>query len=131
MALLQMFCCHCKTCSSPLHADDTDAECVLCLGKSHAALSGTDCSHCESFSLDSLRSRIAIFSESDSAPCSLPFSSSQGPVRIKQQRRGFEQPVTSMLTLAQCPVPRHHHRESIRLSSSPSTISVPLRLRAT
>ncbi len=28
-------------------------------------------------------------------------------------------------------MPRHHHRESIRLSSSPSTISVPLRLRAT
>ncbi len=103
MALLQMFCCHCKTCNSPLHADDTHAECVLCLGKSHAALSGTDCSHCESFSLDSLRSRIAIFSESDSAPCSLPFSSSQGPVRIKQQRRGFEQPVTSVLMLAQCP----------------------------
>ncbi len=28
-------------------------------------------------------------------------------------------------------VPRHHRRESIRLSSSPNTISVPLRLRAT
>ncbi len=28
-------------------------------------------------------------------------------------------------------MPRHHHRESIHLSSSPNTISVPLRLRAT
>ncbi len=44
-------------------------------------LSRTDCSHCESFSLASLRSRIAFFSESDSAPRALPCSSSQGPVR--------------------------------------------------
>ncbi len=81
-ALLQMPRRHCKMCRSPLHVDDTHAESVLCLGKSHAdaALSGTDCSHCESFSLASLRSRIAFFSESDSIPCALPFSSSQGPV---------------------------------------------------
>ncbi len=46
----------------------------------NAALSGTDCSHCESFSLASLRSRIDLFSESDSAPRALHFSSSQGPV---------------------------------------------------
>ncbi len=79
---------------------------VSCLGKSHAgaALSGTDCTHCESFSLaSSLRSWIDFFSESDSAPRALPFSSSQGPVRKKHQGRGFEQPVTSELTPAQCP----------------------------
>ncbi len=88
-----------------MHADDTHAECVSCLGKSHAdaARSGTDCTHCESFSLASLCSRIAFFSESDSAPRTLPFSSSQGPVRKKQRGRGFEQPVTSELTSAQCP----------------------------
>ncbi len=78
---------HCKTCRSPLHADETQAECVSCLGKSHAdaALSGTDCFHCESFSLASLRSWIAFFSESDSAPRALPFSSCQGPVKKKQR----------------------------------------------
>ncbi len=93
---------HCKTCRSPLHADDTHAECVSWLGKSHAdnALNGTDCSHCESFSLASLRLQIAFFLE---AHCALPFSSSQGPVRKKQRGRGFERPVTSMLTPAQCP----------------------------
>ncbi len=39
---------------------------VSCLGKFHAdiALNGTDCSHCESFNLASLCSRIAFFSES-------------------------------------------------------------------
>ncbi len=86
---------HCKTCRSPLHADDAHAECVSCLGKSRAdsALSGTDCSHCESFSLASLRARIAFFSESES----------QGPVRKKQRGRGFKQLVTSELTPAQCP----------------------------
>ncbi len=54
---------HCKTCGNPLHADDTHAEYVSRLGKSHAdaALSGADCSHCERFSLASLRSRSAFF----------------------------------------------------------------------
>ncbi len=100
-----MPCRHCKTCISPLPADDTHAEYVSCLGKSHAdaMLSGADCSHCESFSLASLRSRIAFFSESDPAPRTLPFSSSQGPVRKKQWGRRSEQPVTSELALAQCP----------------------------
>ncbi len=125
--------CYCKTCRSPLHADDTHTECVSCLGKSHTdvVLSGTDCSLCETFSLASLRSRIAFFSESDSAPRALPFSTSQRPVRKKQRGRRFEQPVTSELTPAQCRVPRHQRRESIRLSSSSSTISVPPWLQAT
>ncbi len=96
---------HCKTCRAPLHADDGHAECVSCLGKSHAdaALSGADCSHYECFSLSSLRSWIAFFSESDSAPRGLPFSSSQGPARKKQWGRGFERPETSEHTSAQCP----------------------------
>ncbi len=61
---------HCKMCRSPLHVDDAHAECVSCLGKSHAdsALSGTDCSHCENFSLASLCARIAFFSENDCSP---------------------------------------------------------------
>ncbi len=72
---------YCGSCRSPLHADDGHSECVSCLGKSHvdAALAGSDCSHCESISLASLRTRIAFFSESDPAPRALPFSSSQGP----------------------------------------------------
>ncbi len=47
---------------------------------------------CESFSLAFLHSMIAFFSKS----C-------EGPVRKKQQGRGFEQPVTSELASAQCP----------------------------
>ncbi len=62
-------------------------------------------------SLASLRSRIAFFSESDTAPRALPFSSSQGLVRKKQQGRGFEQPVTSELASAQCPCASLSRRE--------------------
>ncbi len=96
MALPQMLRRHCKTCRSPLHADDNHTECVSCLGKSHtdAKLSRTDCSHCESFSLASLRSQIAFFSESNSSPLAPTFSSSHGSVRKKQRGRGIEQPVT-------------------------------------
>ncbi len=96
---------YCGSCRSPLHADDGHSECVSCLGKSHAdaALAGSDCSHCESISLASLRTRIAFFSESDPAPRALPFSSSQGPVRKKQRGRGSQRPVESELTPAQIP----------------------------
>ncbi len=78
---------------------------VSCLGKSHAdaALAGSDCSHCESISLASLRTCIAFFSESDPAPRALPFSSSQGPVRKKQRGRGSQRPVESEHTPAQIP----------------------------
>ncbi len=105
---------YCGSCRSPLHADDGHSECVSCLGKSHAdaALTGSDCSHCESISLASLRSRIAFFSESDPAPRALPFSSSQGPVRKKQRGRGSQRPVESELTPAQIPrVSLSPHRE--------------------
>ncbi len=61
---------YCGSCRGDLHADDGHSQCVSCLGKSHAdaALAGSDCSHCESISLASLRTRIAFFSESDPAP---------------------------------------------------------------
>ncbi len=45
-----------------------------------AALSGTDCSHCESFSLAFLRSRIAFLFRKRLCPSRRLFSSSQGPV---------------------------------------------------
>ncbi len=84
---------------------DGHAKCISWLGKSHAdAALGTDCSHCESFSLASLRSRIAFFSDSNS------------------RRR-----VSSCRLNAR--VPRHHCRESIRRSSSLNKISVPPWLR--
>ncbi len=94
---------YCGSCRSPLHADDGHSECISCLGKSHAdaALVGSDCSHCESISLASLRTRIVFFSESDPAPHALPFSSSQGPVRKKQWGRGSQRPVESERTPAQ------------------------------
>ncbi len=96
---------YCGSCRSPLHADDGHSECVSCLGKSHAdaALAGSDCSHCESISLASLRTCIAFFSESDPAPRALPCSSSQGPVRKKQRGRDSQRPVESELTPAQIP----------------------------
>ncbi len=100
-ALLQMPHCHCRMCRSPL----------LMLNVCHAwgnptltlCSAGLTAPTCESFSLASLRSRIAFFSESNSAPCALLFSSSQGPVKKKQWGRGFEQPGKSKLTPAQCP----------------------------
>ncbi|KAF4105482.1 hypothetical protein G5714_013144 [Onychostoma macrolepis] len=57
---------------------DSHGECVSCLGESHAeaVLTETQCSHCENMSLASLCSRIAFFSESDSVPHTVPFSSS-------------------------------------------------------
>ncbi len=96
---------YCGSCRGDLHANDGHSECVSCLGKAHAdaALAGSDCSHCESISLASLRTRIAFFSESDPAPRALPFSSSQGPVRKKQRGRGFQRLVESELTPAQIP----------------------------
>ncbi len=96
---------YCGSCRGDLHADDGHSQCVSCLGKAHAdaALAGSDCSHCESISLASLRTRIAFFSESDPAPRALPFSSSQGPVRKKQRGRGFQRLVESELTPAQIP----------------------------
>ncbi len=95
---------YCGSCRGDLHADDGHSECVSCLGKAHAdaALAGSDCTHCESISLASLRTRIAFFSESDPAPRALPFSSSQGPVRKKQRGRGSRL-VESELTPAQIP----------------------------
>ncbi|KAF4105098.1 hypothetical protein G5714_014429 [Onychostoma macrolepis] len=90
--------CYCGSCRSPLHADDSHSESVSCLGKSHAdaALVGSDCSHCENISLTSLLSQIAFFSESDSVPRTLPFSSPQGPVRKKQRGRGSQIPHASL-----------------------------------
>ncbi len=105
---------YCGSCRSPLHADDGHSECVSCFGKSHAdaTLAGSDCSHCESISLASLRSWIAFFSESDPTPRALPFYSSQGPVRKKQRGRGSQRPVESELTPAQIPrVSLSPHRE--------------------
>ncbi len=99
-ALLQMPRRYCGACR-----DDGHHECVSCLGKSHAesALTETECSHCENMSLASLRSRIAFFSESDSAPHALPFSSSQDLVRKKKRGRGLQRSDASELTSAQVP----------------------------
>ncbi|KAI2644810.1 hypothetical protein H4Q32_024702 [Labeo rohita] len=60
----------CHSCKASLHAADGHSECVSCLGKSHAeaTLKETECPHCKDMSLASLRSRIASFSECDSAP---------------------------------------------------------------
>ncbi len=62
-----------------------------------------ECLHCKCFSLASLRSQIAFFSKSGSAPRALPFFFLPGICEKKTAGRGFEQPVTIELTLAQCP----------------------------
>ncbi len=130
-ALLQMPCHHCKTCGNHLHTDDTHAECVSHLGKSHAdaALSGAECSHCNCFSLASLRSRLAFFSEIDSAPSTLPFSSSQGSVRKKNSGQRIWAAGDKRAHVGSMPVclAITAKGESIRPSSSLNIISPPLR----
>ncbi|KAI2663140.1 ORF V: Enzymatic polyprotein [Labeo rohita] len=95
----------CRACKAPLHAADNHGECVSCLGLPHAeaALKETDCPHCGDMSLSSLRSRIAFFSERDSAPRALPFPSSQEPVKKKQRGRGSQRSELGELTSAQPP----------------------------
>ncbi len=99
--LLQMHS-HCKTCGNPLHADETHAECVSRLGKSHAVLSGAECLHCECFRLASLRSRIASFSRKRlRSSCPLVFFL-PGICENKTAVREFERLVTSELMSSQC-----------------------------
>ncbi len=119
---------YCGSCRSPLHADDGHSECVSCLGKSHAdaALAGSDCSHCESISLASLRTRIAFFSESDPAPRALPFSSSQGPVRIKQRAEVLSARLKVSSRRLRSRVPRFRHTERGLPSFLSNLTSVPL-----
>ncbi len=93
------------------------------ISQCHKSLSGTDCFHCESFSLASLRSRIAFFSESDSGPRDL-WGKSSGAEDCSCRWQASSRRLNAH-------VPRHHCRESISLSSSPNTISVPPRLWAT
>ncbi|KAL0163784.1 hypothetical protein M9458_039537, partial [Cirrhinus mrigala] len=95
----------CRKCKAPLLASDSHGECVSCLGLPHAeaALKETECPHCGDMSLSSLRSRIAFFSERDSAPRALPFPSSQEPVKKKQRGRGSRRPELDELTSAQPP----------------------------
>ncbi len=103
---------HCKTCRTPLHADDTHAECVSYLGKS--------CSHCESFSLASLRSWIAFFSERDRDLWGKNSGAEVSSGRWQASSRRLN-----------ARVPRRHRRESFHPSSSLNMISIPLRLQTT
>ncbi|KAL0165908.1 hypothetical protein M9458_037752, partial [Cirrhinus mrigala] len=95
----------CRAYKAPLHAADNHGECVSCLGLPHAeaALKETDCPHCGDMSLSSLRSRIAFFSERNSAPRALPFPSSQEPVKKKQRGRGSQRSELGELTSVQPP----------------------------
>ncbi len=67
----------CYSCRARLHASDKHGECVSCLGTTHAetALTGTECHYCGDMSLSFLRSWLAFFSESNSAPHALPLFS--------------------------------------------------------
>ncbi len=111
---------HCKTCRSPLHADDTHTECVSCLGKSHAdaVLSRADCS---------LRELQSCFSElNDSFLFKKPRDLWGKNSRAEDlSSRWLASSRRLNARTSRC------HRESNRLSSSPNSISVPPRLRAT
>ncbi|KAL0146508.1 hypothetical protein M9458_058139, partial [Cirrhinus mrigala] len=52
----------CMLCSGPIEVLDTHKFCILCLGLAHAeaALAGSDCPHCEEFSLRTLKSRRSV-----------------------------------------------------------------------
>ncbi len=64
MSTVQRFrkCVH--PCQRYLTKDDAHDLCVMCLGEEHArsVLEGTECVHCEHFSLRKLRSRFFPFS---------------------------------------------------------------------
>ncbi|KAI2646209.1 ORF V: Enzymatic polyprotein [Labeo rohita] len=117
----------CRSCKASLHAADGHGECVSCLGKSHAegAFNETECPHCEDMSLASLRSRIAFFSERDSAPRALPFPSSQEPVKKKQRGRGSKRCELSELTSPQPPraSPSPQREDSPVLFARPDLVS--------
>ncbi len=65
-------------------ATDKHSEYVSCLGAAHAetTLAGTECHYCGDMSLSSLRSRLAFFSDSNSAPRVFLLFSSQGPSQV-------------------------------------------------
>ncbi len=89
--------CHCKACKSPLHADDANAD---------SALSGTDCSHCESLILASLRARIAFFSERSALPViklGLEWSPPEEPSRTAGWMSGFSRGTIKLSTNAHPP----------------------------
>ncbi|KAI2645948.1 hypothetical protein H4Q32_025302 [Labeo rohita] len=113
----------CSACKTPLHAADNHGECVSCLGLPHAeaALKETECPHCGDMSLSSLRSRIAFFSERDSAPRALPFPPSQEPVKKKQRGRGSQCSKLGELTSAQPP----HASPSPQREGSPVLFTRP------
>ncbi|XDV41138.1 hypothetical protein PO909_010054 [Leuciscus waleckii] len=115
-----MPCPDCVTCRVPLHLTDEHHECVSCLDRNHAetAITQGSCSHCENKALSSLRSRLAFFLESDPAPSTLPFPTSQEPRRKKcQGPRTHERMEMSELTPAQTP----------RASSPKQTSAPPLK----
>ncbi|KAK2894881.1 hypothetical protein Q8A67_012110 [Cirrhinus molitorella] len=97
--------------------------CHSCAAHAEAALNETEYPHCEDMSLTYLHSWIALFSENDSAPCALLLSSSQEPVRKKQQGRGTRRSVSPC-------VPHSRLLEKLTLCFSPTQTSIPLRLRA-
>ncbi len=119
MALLQMPCRHCKTCRSPLHADDSHAEHVSCLGKSQRGWL---------LSLREFQCHLSVVADS------FLFRERHRPGTCEERNSsaedssGWWQASPRWLNSR---MPRHHRRESIRQSSSLSLISVPPWLWAT
>lgn len=52
-----------RPCTHRIAMEDTHEFCILCLGAEHAraALAGSDCAHCQRFTVPKLRSRLAVF----------------------------------------------------------------------
>ncbi len=88
------------------------------LGAIHTetALTKTECHYCGEMSLSSPRTRLAFFSESNSA---LPLFSFQGPAMKNQRVRGSQRSKMSEITPAFPRVPHSLPTESFRPFSSP------------
>ncbi len=115
LALLQMLRHFCYSSRAPLQAADKHVECVSCLGAAQWNVITAVVSTLLSTLLSSLRSRLAFFSESNTAPRALPFFSSQRPARKKQQGTGSQRPEMSELMPAVTP---HTSLSSYRVFTS-------------
>ncbi len=118
---------YCGSCRGDLHADDGHSECVSCLGKAHAdaALAGSDCSHCESISLASLRTRIAFFQRAIPPLAPSRFL----PLRDLWGKNSGAEVFSAWLKASsrrlRSRVPRFHHTESFLPSFLSNLTSVP------
>ncbi len=119
---------YCGSCRGDLHADDGHSECVSCLGKAHAdaALAGSDCSHCESISLASLRTAHRFLFRERSRPSRPPVFFLSGTLWGKNSgAEVFSAWLKASSRRLRSRVPRFHHTERFLPSFLSNLTSVP------